>query len=167
MLVIGGGAGGLVTAAGSVGIGAKVCLIENNFLGGDCLNTGCVPSKAFLKCANVVHQAMNCTEYGVKIEGSISVDFPKIMQRMRKIRAHISDNDSAERFSKSLGVDVYLGLAKFTGPNTVEVNGKTLKFMKACIATGARPKLPPIKNLGSVLVPMTYYTSDNIFNLTT
>jgi len=88
------------------------------------------------------------------------------MERMRKIRAHISDNDSAERFSKTLGVDVYLGLAKFTGPNTVEVNGKTLKFMKACIATGARPKLPTIKNFGDPQCPMQFYTSDNIFNLT-
>ena len=114
MLVVGAGAGGLVTAAGSAGVGAKVALIERGFLGGDCLNNGCVPSKAFLKCANVAHSAKNAAEYGIEIEGEVKVDFPKIMERMRKIRAHIAENDSANRFSKALGVDVYLGNAKFT-----------------------------------------------------
>ena len=163
MLVIGGGAGGLVTAAGSAGVGARVAIIERNFLGGDCLNSGCVPSKAFLKCANVVHSARTASEFGIEIEGEISVDFPKIMQRMRKIRAHISENDSANRFSKALGVDVYMGTAKFLGPDSVEVNGKTLTFLKACVATGARPFVPNIKGLDDV----DYHTSDNIFNLTT
>ena len=112
LVVIGGGAGGLVTAASAVGQGAKVALIERNLLGGDCLNTGCVPSKAFLKCANVAHSARTAEKFGVKI-GQVEVDFPFIMDRMRKIRAEISVNDSAERFQKSLGVDVYLGNAKF------------------------------------------------------
>jgi len=83
MLVIGGGAGGLVTAAGSKGINAKVCLIERGFLGGDCLNTGCVPSKAFLKCCNVAHNARTASKFGVKIKGEIEIDFPAIMSRMR------------------------------------------------------------------------------------
>jgi len=87
MLVIGGGAGGLVTAAGAAGVGAKVGLIERQFLGGDCLNTGCVPSKAFLKCANVAHTARTASEFGISIEGEIKIDFGKIMARMRKIRA--------------------------------------------------------------------------------
>ena len=82
------------------------------------------------------------------------------MQRMREIRAHISDNDSAERF-KNLGVDVYLGHAKFTSQNSVEINGKELKFLKACIATGGRPWIPPIDGLDTI----KYHTSDNIFNL--
>ena len=147
MLVIGGGAGGLVTAAGSAGVGARVALMERNFLGGDCLNTGCVPSKAFLKCANVVHAARTADQYGIEIEGEINVNFPAIMQRMRKLRAQISENDSAARFSTTLGVDVYMGNAKFTGAHTVEVNGKTLTFNKACIATGGRPNIPAIEGI--------------------
>lgn len=123
MLVIGGGAGGLVTAAGSSNMGAHVALIERNLLGGDCLNTGCVPSKAFLKCANVVHAAKTSQEYGITIEGKIKTNFATVMQRMRKIRAEIAENDSAKRFADKLGVDIYLGNAKFTGMNTVEVNG--------------------------------------------
>ena len=87
MLVIGGGAGGLVTAAGSAGVGARVAIIERNFLGGDCLNNGCVPSKAFLKCANVVNAARTADQYGIEIQGEIKVNFKTIMERMRKIRA--------------------------------------------------------------------------------
>lgn len=162
MLVIGGGAGGLVTAAGSAGVGARVAIIERNFLGGDCLNTGCVPSKAFLKCANVVHAAHTAEQYGIEIEGEIKVNFGTIMERMRRIRAQISENDSAKRFSTTLGVDVYMGNAKFTGRNTVEVNGKTLTFNKACIATGGRPNIPQIEGIDQV----PYHTSDSIFNLT-
>jgi pyruvate/2-oxoglutarate dehydrogenase complex dihydrolipoamide dehydrogenase (E3) component len=85
-VVIGGGAGGLVTAACAIGLGVKVALIEKNLLGGDCLNTGCVPSKAFIKCANVAHQAKESSKYGITCSG-VQVDFPAIMERMRKIRA--------------------------------------------------------------------------------
>ena len=147
ILVIGGGAGGLVTAAGSKGLGAKVCLIERAFLGGDCLNTGCVPSKAFLKSCNVAHNARTAAEYGVHIDGEIRIDFPAIMTRMKKIRAEISENDSAQRFSTNMGVDLYLGHAKFTGPNSVEINGKTISYLKACIATGGRPNIPDIEGI--------------------
>lgn len=162
MVVIGGGAGGLVTAAGASGVGARVALCERNFLGGDCLNTGCVPSKAFLACANRVHAARTAEEFGIEIEGEIKVNFTKIMERMRKIRAQISENDSAKRFSTNLGVDMYMGNAKFTGRNTVEVNGKTLTFNKACIATGGRPNIPDLEGIYTV----PFHTSDNIFNLT-
>ena len=166
ILVIGGGAGGLVTAAGSSNMGAHVALIERNFLGGDCLNTGCVPSKAFLKCANTVHAARHAEEFGIIVEGNISVNFPVIMERMRKIRAHIAENDSAKRFADKLGCDLYFGQAVFTGSNTVSVNGKELKFNKAVIATGGRPFVPPIEGLvEDRRVP--FYTSDNIFNLRT
>lgn len=87
MVVIGAGAGGLVTAAGCAGHGAKVALIERAFLGGDCLNNGCVPSKALLKCANMAHTARSGDSYGVRVNGEVVVDFPKIMERMRRIRA--------------------------------------------------------------------------------
>jgi len=111
MLVIGAGAGGLVTAAGSVGTGAKVALIEQAFMGGDCLVSGCVPSKALIKAATVAHTCRTSSDFGISIKGEVEVDFRKVMERVRKVRAHIAENDSAERFSKSLGVDVYLGHA--------------------------------------------------------
>lgn len=113
MLVIGAGAGGLVTAAGSKGLGAKVAIIERNQMGGDCLVNGCVPSKAFLACAKVAHSIKTSKDFGITV-GNVEIDFPKIMERVRKIRSQISDMDSAWRFSIDLGVDVYLGEAKFT-----------------------------------------------------
>lgn len=117
MLVIGAGAGGLVTAAGSKGVGAKVAMIERKFLGGDCLNFGCVPSKAFLAAANIAHTMKNSSDYGITVKGQVEVDFPKVMERLRRIRAEISENDSVERFHKFLGIDTFLGVAKFTGKN--------------------------------------------------
>ena len=117
MLVIGAGAGGLVTAAGSKGVGAKVAIIEKKFMGGDCLNFGCVPSKAFISAANVAHTVKNSSEFGIFVKGEVVVDFAKVMERMRKIRAEISENDSVERFHKFLGVDTFLGEAKFKGKN--------------------------------------------------
>lgn len=161
MIVIGGGQGGLVTAAGAAGVGAKVALIERQFMGGDCLNTGCVPSKAFLKASNVMHACRTSGEYGVEIQGEIKCNFEKVMNRMQKIRAQVSENDSAMRFSKALGIDVYLGHGVFTGKNSVSVNGQTLQFSKCCIATGGKPYVPPIPGLDEV----PYYTSDNIWNL--
>jgi len=162
ILVIGGGAGGLVTAAQSKGLGAKVCLIERQFLGGDCLNSGCVPSKAFLKCCSVAHNARHAGDYGVKITGPIEIDFPAVMDRMKKIRAEISENDSAQRFSTFLGIDLFLGHAEFTGQHSAKVNGAELTFKKACIATGGRPFVPDIPGLSQI----KYCTSENIFNLT-
>lgn len=142
MVVIGAGAGGLVTAAGSRGMGAKVALIERGFMGGDCLVTGCVPSKAFLASAKVAHTIRNAKDFGIGITGEMQVDFAKVMERMRKIRAEISEMDSAERFSKFIGIDLFLGNAKFTGKNQITVNGQTLNFLKSTIATGARPSVP-------------------------
>jgi pyruvate/2-oxoglutarate dehydrogenase complex dihydrolipoamide dehydrogenase (E3) component len=84
-------------------------------MGGDCLNMGCVPSKAFLKCASVVHNAKHGENYGLKIKGEVEVDFPAIMTRMKKIRADIAENDSAQRFGKNMGIDLFFGHAKFTG----------------------------------------------------
>lgn len=161
MVVIGAGAGGLVTAAGSAGVGAKVAIIEKNLMGGDCLNVGCVPSKALLRAAKAVHQVRTASEFGVTINGTISVNFGAIMERMRKIRADISKNDSVHRFTKELGIDVFMGEGKFTGPNTVEVNGQTLHFAKACIATGGSAAVPNIPGLKDV----PYYTNATVFNL--
>ena len=125
------------------------------------LNIGCVPSKALLRCAKAVHAAKTGAEFGVRIDGSVSCDFGAVMARMRRIRAEIAPNDSAARFS-SLGIDVFFGQAQFTSKSTISVNGQTLKFAKACVATGARAAIPPIKGLDSV----KYLTNSTLFNLT-
>lgn len=150
MVVIGAGAGGLVTAASAAGAGAKVALIEANLLGGDCLNVGCVPSKALIHAANLAHSVKNTSELadaGIRVEGEVKIDFAQTMRRIRSIRADISENDSAQRFTKRLGVDVYFGYAKFASEKSVVVNGKTLEFRKCVIATGGYPSIPPIDGL--------------------
>ena len=161
LVVIGAGAGGLITAAGAAGVGARVALIESHLLGGDCLNVGCVPSKALISAARVAATARRASEFGVET-GEVRVDFPKVMDRLRRLRAKISPADSAERFSRELGVEVFVGRAKFTGSDTVEVNGKTLTFAKAVIATGGSAAIPPIEGLAEA----PYLTNANIFNLT-
>ena len=161
LVVIGAGAGGLVSSAGAAGLGAEVALVESHLLGGDCLNVGCVPSKALLRSAKAIASARGAAAYGLAI-GSISVDFPAVMARMRRLRAGISPHDSARRFADELNVDVFFGRARFTGRNTVEVNGKTLNFAKAVIATGATAAIPDIPGLADV----PYLTNATIFNLT-
>jgi pyruvate/2-oxoglutarate dehydrogenase complex dihydrolipoamide dehydrogenase (E3) component len=161
MVVIGAGTAGLVTAAGAAGLGAKVALIERKLMGGDCLNYGCVPSKALIRAAQAAHDARHAGELGVRIFGEIAVDFAAVMERMRRLRAGIARHDSAERF-KGLGIDVFIGDAKFTGPNTVEVGGQTLMFSKACIATGARAihlRIPGLKEAGAL-------TNETVFSMT-
>ena len=137
LVVIGGGTAGLVTAAGAAGLGAKVALIEGNMLGGDCLNVGCVPSKAVIRASRAVAQVRGAGAFGVKVPDGVTVDFAAVMERLRRLRAEISGNDSAARFKK-LGVDVFIGQGRFTSSDSIEVGGKTLRFAKAVIATGAR-----------------------------
>ncbi len=160
LVVIGAGAGGLVSSAAAAGLGAHVALIESHLLGGDCLNVGCVPSKALLRCAHVAHTARNGAAYGVRVD-NVSVDFAAVMERMRRLRAQIAPNDSAQRYA-GLGVDVFQGRARFTGRDTVEINGKTLRFAKAIIATGGTAAIPAIPGLKQV----PYLTNATIFNLT-
>ena len=164
MIAIGAGAAGLVTSAGTAGVGGKAALIEKSLLGGDCLNVGCVPSKALIRCARVAAEAKRANEFGVRLPGNtddITVDFPAVMQRMRRLRSSIAPNDSAARF-RDLGVDVFLGHAQFTGPDTIEVDGRTLRFSRACIATGSRALIPPIPGLEE----SGYLTNETIFSLT-
>lgn len=161
MVVVGAGTAGLVTAAGSAGLGGKVAMIERNLIGGDCLNVGCVPSKALIRCARAAADARRAGEFGVRIRGEIEVDFPAVMHRMRSLRASISHVDSAARF-KELGVDVFIGQGKFTGPDTVEVGGKKLQFSRACIATGARAVAIPLPGLEEA----GYLTNETLFTLT-
>ena len=162
LVVIGAGTAGLVAAAGAAGLGAKVALVERHLLGGDCLNVGCVPSKGIIRASRAAYDARMAEQFGVQIGKEIFVDFGKAMERMRQIRAAISFHDSVERFSGGLGIDVFLGQGKFTGPDSVEVDGKRLRFKKAAICTGARassPSIPGIEETG-------YLTNENVFWLT-
>lgn len=161
LVVIGGGTAGLVTAAGAAGLGAKVALIEKHLMGGDCLNVGCVPSKALIRASRAVAQVRDAGRFGIKVPDGVSVDFPAVMERLRRLRADISVNDSAARF-KSLGVDVFVGQGRFTGSDAVEVGGKTLRFAKAVIATGARAAALPIPGLEE----SGALTNETVFNLT-
>jgi pyruvate/2-oxoglutarate dehydrogenase complex dihydrolipoamide dehydrogenase (E3) component len=162
LVVIGAGAGGLVSAAGAAGVGARVAIIESHLLGGDCLTVGCVPSKALLRCAKAAAAVRNASEFGVKVSGEVSVDFGFVMERMRRLRASIAPVDSAERYSKKLGVDVFIGKGQFSGKDTIEVNGKTLTFSKAVVATGGTAAIPNIPGLKQA----PYLTNASIFNLT-
>jgi pyruvate/2-oxoglutarate dehydrogenase complex dihydrolipoamide dehydrogenase (E3) component len=161
LVVIGAGTAGLVTAAGAAGLGAKVALIEKHLLGGDCLNVGCVPSKAIIRSSRAVFDARNAGCFGVQLAAPPEVDFAAVMERMRKVRADLSPNDSAGRFAK-LGVDVFLGEGRFAGPDTVHVAGQSLRFKRAVIATGARATQPPIAGLAEA----GYLTNETVFNLT-
>lgn len=161
LVVLGAGTAGLVTAAGAVGLGAKVALVERHLLGGDCLNYGCVPSKAMIRSSRMVAEIREAERFGVKVPEGVKVDFAEVMARLRRLRADISRHDSAQRF-KDLGVDVFLGQARFKGPDTVEVAGKTLRFQKAAICTGARPVHPNIPGLAEA----GFLTNETVFSLT-
>ncbi len=160
MVVIGAGTAGLVTAAGAAGLGAKVALIERDLMGGDCLNFGCVPSKALIAAARAAASARNAKRLGVIVPDGVRVDFPAVMARMRTIRADLAKLDSAARF-QSLGVDVFLGDARFTGRDSIEVAGAPLRFSRATIATGARATAPPIPGLAEA----GYLTNETVFSL--
>lgn len=161
LVVIGAGTAGLVTAAGAAGLGARVALVERAWMGGDCLNVGCVPSKALVRAARACAAVRDAAQYGVDVPPGVRVDFPRIMERMRRLRAGLSGNDSAARF-RGLGVDVFLGNGRFAGPDAVEVAGKVLRFRKAVLATGARAaraEIPGLEEAG-------YLTNETVFELT-
>jgi pyruvate/2-oxoglutarate dehydrogenase complex dihydrolipoamide dehydrogenase (E3) component len=161
LVVIGAGTAGLVAAAGAAGLGAKVALIERHLLGGDCLNYGCVPSKAIIRSSRAAADLRNAGLLGVRVPPGVEVDFAAVMARMRRLRAGISHHDAAQRF-RELGVDVFLGEARFTGPRSLEVTGKTLNFTKAVIATGARAVHPQVPGLAEA----GYLTNETVFSLT-
>lgn len=161
LVVIGGGTAGLVCAAGAAQLGARVALIERHLLGGDCLNVGCVPSKAVIRAARAAHEARGGGEFGVSLRDEAKLDFPTAMARMRKLRADISRHDSVERFTE-LGVDVFIGNGRFVSPSAIEVDGRRLQFNRAVIAAGARPSVLAIPGLAEA----GFYTSETIFTLT-
>lgn len=132
-------------------LGKKCVMIERHYMGGDCLNVGCFPSKVLIASAQRAHDARHAAELGVSV-GEVTVDFPRVMERMRELRAQIAPVDSVERYKKDFCEDIFLGEAKFTGANTVTVAGGphgdvTLNFDRAMIATGASPMVPPIPGL--------------------
>ena len=161
LVVIGAGPGGLVAAAGAAGLGAKVALVERGLMGGDCLNVGCVPSKALLRAARASADVRAAPGFGVELPGEPRVDFEAVMERMRRLRTRISATDSARRF-RDLGVDVFLGAGRFTSGDSVTVEGRTLRFRKAVIATGARAATLPIPGLADA----GFLTNETVFGLT-
>ncbi len=161
LVVIGGGPAGLVTAAGAAGLGAKVALVERSLLGGDCLNQGCVPSKCLIRSGRALHEARHAGPFGVHGETDLRIDFAEVMARLQKVRAGLSDHDSARRFSEELGVDVFLGQGHFSGPDRLQVGEQILTFKKAVICTGARAAAPPIPGLEDA----GYLTNETVFSL--
>ncbi len=161
LVVIGAGTAGLVAAAGAAGLGARVALVERRLMGGDCLNFGCVPSKALIRASRVCSAINHATGYGIVPTAPAHAEFGAVMERMRRLRADLSANDSAARF-KSLGVDVFLGEARFVGRDAAEVDGKRLNFSRALVATGARPAAPPIPGLAE----SGFLTNETVFSLT-
>ena len=159
LVVIGAGTAGLVTAAGAAGLGARVALIERHLMGGDCLNSGCVPSKAIIAAARAWTSAREASRLGGP-STSADGDFATVMDRMRRLRADIAPVDGAERF-RGLGVDVFFGDARFSGHDTVTVGTETLRFRRAVIATGARAAVPDIPGLAGT----PYRTNETLFDL--
>lgn len=162
LVVIGGGTAGLISAAGAAGLGAKVALVERHLMGGDCLNVGCVPSKGLIRASRAIHDVRNSAEFGIMGGQSPGIDFGAAMERMRRLRAEISRHDSASRFRDELGIDVFIGQGSFSGPDTVNVSGKTLRFKKAAVCTGARAAASPIPGLEEA----GYLTNETVFSLT-
>ncbi len=158
VVVIGGGTAGLVTAAGTAGLGGRVALIERNKMGGDCLNFGCVPSKALISSARLIEKIRRAENWGLK-KMTPQFEFAEIMQRMRAVRARIAPHDSQERF-ESLGVDVYRGDARFRSRHEVEVGGTILRATNFVIATGSRAMVPKIEGIEKV----RYFTNETVFD---
>ncbi|QTR50950.1 FAD-dependent oxidoreductase [Candidatus Thiothrix anitrata] len=159
LIVIGAGSGGLVSAYIAAAVKAKVTLIEKHKMGGDCLNTGCVPSKALIRTAKALSEAKHSAQYGIK-RMEAEFDFAEVMARVKQVISKIEPHDSIERYT-GLGVKVIEGAARIIDPYRVEVNGETLTTRNIIIATGARPLIPPIKGLDSV----DYLTSDTLWAL--
>ncbi|MEP7118804.1 MAG: mercuric reductase [Acidobacteriota bacterium] len=160
LVVIGAGTAGLVSAVGAAGLGAKVALVERHAMGGDCLNYGCVPSKALIRAARAVADARAAGQFGVE-SGPIGADFSAAMERLRRLRTELAANDSVARLA-SLGIDVFLGQGRFAARDAVEVDGRQLRFSRAIIATGAHAATPSIPGL----VEAGFLTNESVFSLT-
>jgi pyruvate/2-oxoglutarate dehydrogenase complex dihydrolipoamide dehydrogenase (E3) component len=159
LCVIGAGSGGLSVAAAGAQLGADIVLVEKGEMGGDCLNTGCVPSKALLAAAKRAHQIATSDEFGIK-STTPKVDFPKVMAHVKDVIAQIAPNDSVERFS-GLGVQVIEAKGEFKDKRTVIAGDYEIKARRFVIATGSSAALPPVPGLEQV----AYLTNENIFEL--
>jgi pyruvate/2-oxoglutarate dehydrogenase complex dihydrolipoamide dehydrogenase (E3) component/uncharacterized membrane protein YdjX (TVP38/TMEM64 family) len=166
LVVIGAGAAGLVTAYIAAAVKAKVTLVEGHKMGGDCLNYGCVPSKALIKTATLAKQMRHSADYGIA-EASFTLNFAQVMERISRVVAQVEPHDSVERYTK-LGVDVQIGQAKITSPWHVQITAadgtvQTLSTRHIVVATGARPFVPPLPGIEDV----GYLTSDTLWGLRT
>jgi pyruvate/2-oxoglutarate dehydrogenase complex dihydrolipoamide dehydrogenase (E3) component len=161
LVVLGAGTAGLVAAAGAAGLGARVALVERHLMGGDCLNVGCVPSKALIRAADAWHEARQAAERFGGPAAAGTPSFAAAMERMRRLRAGLSPHDGAARF-RGLGVDVFLGDGRFVARDAVEVAGHRLRFRRAVVATGTRPAVPTVAGLEEA----GYRTNETLFDLT-
>lgn len=159
LVVIGAGSGGLVSAYIAAAVKARVTLIEKHRMGGDCLNTGCVPSKALIRSARFLEQTRRAKDYGFQ-SAEAAFDFAQVMERVQRVVKAVEPHDSVERYT-GLGVDVIQGEAMIKSPYEVEVNGQTLTTRNIIVATGARPFVPPIPGLDQI----PYLTSDDLWTL--
>ena len=159
MVVIGAGSAGLVTSYIGAATKGKVALIEKHKMGGDCLNTGCVPSKALIRSAKFLADVKKCQQLGFK-SASVDFDFADVMERVQRVIRAVEPHDSIERYT-SLGVECHKGEARIISPYEVSVNGKTLTTRNIVVATGARPAVPTIEGVENI----KYLTSDTIWNL--
>ena len=160
LVIIGAGSAGVAAAELAIAMGLKVAMVERHLIGGTCLNTGCVPSKALIRTARLYADMRNAARYGAKAE-NIEVDFGAVMDRVRRIRSHLSGTSSVRNLA-SAGVDMFFGNARFSGADTLRVNDLTLRFGKAMIATGTRPHIPDIPGLREA----GFLTNATVFNLT-
>ncbi len=161
LLIVGAGPAGLIAAQTAVRQGARVALIERNLLGGNCLNTGCIPSKTIIRTSRLYRDMRDAEMFGGQVPGGIAVDFPAVMARVRRVRARLAERVSAERLA-AMGIDLYFGEARFAGPDSVTVGADVLRFKSALIATGARPVRPPISGIEDA----GFLTYENVFDLT-
>ena len=159
IVVIGAGSAGLVTSYIAAAVKARVSLIEKHKMGGDCLNTGCVPSKALIRSARFIAENKRSADYGIA-KSEVEFSFSDVMERVSNVIKEVEPHDSIERYT-GLGVDCVEGAATILSPYEVSVNGKTITTRNIVIATGARPRIPAIKNIEA----MNPLTSDNLWNL--
>jgi pyruvate/2-oxoglutarate dehydrogenase complex dihydrolipoamide dehydrogenase (E3) component/uncharacterized membrane protein YdjX (TVP38/TMEM64 family) len=159
LLVIGGGSAGLVTAYIAAALRAGVALIERDKMGGECLNTGCVPSKTLIRSAGLLAEARRSSDFGIRAMHA-EVEFPDLMERVRQVIARIEPHDAAERY-RELGVDCIAGEARVVSPWEVDVGGRRLSARSIVVATGSRPVVPPLPGLDAV----DYLTTDNVWEL--
>jgi pyruvate/2-oxoglutarate dehydrogenase complex dihydrolipoamide dehydrogenase (E3) component len=164
LVIIGGGPGGVAAANAATSLGAKVAIVERALFGGDCLNVGCVPSKAIIRSSRLFAEMCNALRYGAEqpqcVPGDIETNFATVMHRMRRLRVRVSRGFDV-RLLTTAGADVFFGDACFAGPDRATVGGATLRFKKALIATGSRASVPSIPGLEAA----GYYTNENVFDL--